>query len=400
MKKLFKASVFLLIILLIGCSSDDDNTPSIPVQVDLTAAKLNDFQFSEVTYTNIEMRQPEIVEGKEKTSGQITVTIPATADNLSLSLASVNFDESKFTISPEVGAIQSFEGGTVIVYTITSKENPEQSIRYLVSVMKENVQPEEKFEITGFRFEQSKNQTLSSTVEAVKIVEYPGINWNAIFILVPVGTDLTNLIPSIDFEGGSLEYKQGSGSFTAYPTTDLNVDFTSDYDYLSFRDKNEFVLSINSQDLQKNYRVIVDVETPIVLNKNSVTTTDVEEGDTRNFLLKWVNKGNHPIERNLKASNYIDKTSDNKGNIFASFLEVSDPLQGAYIKPGEEGNALVKVNANGVAIGSYDVDIVFSPKYDVNRARINDIIDDLNPIEDIFRALTLNVKTTVIAKNN
>ncbi len=396
MKNLFKTSVFLLISLFIGCSSDDSKPPediSSP-DIDLTAARLNDFQLSEVTYTDINLTQPEIVDGEEKTPGKIIVTVPSETNDLSLSLASVNFDESKFEISPSVGSAQSFEVGSSITYTITSKDDSEKSISYLVSIVKE-VTAEEILKITGFRFEQSKNQKLSSDIEATKIVTYPSKN-SAIFILVPVGTELNDLVPTIDFEGESLEYQQGSSDFMVYPETDLHVDFRSDYDQLNFKDKNEFTLLVKKGEFERYYRVIVDVQNPIELQENSVSTGDLTEGDgTIRYSLKWINKGNHPIVRDLKASDYVDNTSGEIGNIFNAYLEVSDVLQGIYIRPREEGVVIIKVNTDGATIGDYNVDIVFSPKYDLNRARINDIRDDLNPIEDIFAPIKLNIKSTI-----
>ena len=393
MNILYKVGFVLLISWLFACNSGDDQDPVI---VDLADAVLNDFPLFEVSYTDIQVRQPEIVDGEEITPGEIVITIPATFDILDLSLASVNFDVSKFEISPAVRSVQSFEAGNVITYTITSLEDPGKSIRYLVSVIKEEIPPAKEPKITGFRFEKSKNANLPSDIEALRIVEYPAMNSNAIYVLVPVNTDLANLVPSIDFEGEELEYRQGENDFSEYPETDLNVDFRSDYDYLSFRDRNGFELSVNTPGTQNRYRVVVDVETPINLEENSVSTPVVTVGETRRFLYKWVNEGNHPVQNGMTASNYTDNAPGSKGNIFSAFLAVANSTQGGFIRPGEEGNISVTVDADGAAIGDYDMTIVFSPKYDLNRAMINDLVDDLNPIEDIFNTVELNVKTTVI----
>ena len=393
MNILYKVGFVLLISWLFACNSGDDQDPVI---VDLADAVLNDFPLFEVSYTDIQVRQPEIVDGEEITPGEIVITIPATFDILDLSLASVNFDVSKFEISPAVRSVQSFEAGNVITYTITSLEDPGKSIRYLVSVIKEEIPPVEEPKITDFRFEKSKNANLPSDIEALRIVEYPAMNSNVIYVLVPVNTDLANLVPSIDFEGEELEYRQGENDFSEYPQTDLNVDFRSDYDYLSFRDRNGFELSVNTPGTQNRYRVVVDVETPINLEENSVSTPVVTVGETRRFLYKWVNEGNHPVQHGMTASNYTDNAPGSKGNIFSAFLAVANSTQGGFIRPGEEGNISVTVDADGAAIGDYDMTIVFSPKYDLNRAMINDLVDDLNPIEDIFNTVELNVKTTVI----
>ncbi len=403
MKNLLKATTLLLAVLFVGCNSDDDNQnpdPDNPVIVDLTDANLTDFKFAEVAHTDIQIQHPEIVDGKEQSSGEIIITVPATSDILSLSLESVNFDTTKFKISPEVGAVQSFEAGSSVNYTITSLEDPEKSMSYLVFVKKEgdpDPLPEEKLEITSFKFEQSKNSDLTSDIEAKKIVMYPNSTLHAIFILVPEGTDLTSLVPTVGFNGETLEYKQGDGDLVAYPTADLSVDFTSDYGVIERIDRNEFQLVVSKSDERQRYRVIVDVENPVALEQNSISSPGIIEGDSRVFVFNnWTNKGNHPIQTNIEAVDFVDNTTDGIGNIFSNaYLEPEDGIS-SYIMPGQEGRIRVVANTTGAAVGDYDVNIVFSPKYDVNRAMINDIRDDLNPIEDIFNKVQLNVKTKVL----
>ncbi len=406
MKNLLKATTLLLVVLFVGCNSDDDNQnpdPDNPVIVDLTDANLTDFKFAEVAHTDIQIQHPEIVDGKEQSSGEIIITVPATSDILSLSLESVNFDTTKFKISPEVGAVQSFEAGSSVNYTITSLEDPEKSMSYLVFVKKggdPDPLPGERLEITSFKFEQSKNSDLTSDIEAKKIVMYPGGTLHAIFILVPEGTDLTNLVPTVDFNGEALEYKQGDGDLVAYPTADLTVDFTSDYELILQEDINEFQLAVvGKSGKRQNYRVIVDVENPVKLKGSTeISTPNVVEGTTKSFIYRWENKGNHPVKDGLDAFSYIDNTGGLKKNIYTSSLRKDTTSSGTFlIMPGEEAFVEIIVNgANEATVGDYDVSIVFSPKYDVNRARIDDIRDGLNPIEDIFNKVQLNVKTKVI----
>lgn len=402
MKHLLKTSIILLTVLISGCSSDDENPDPEETTVDLNEARLNDFVLSEVTYTGIDIEQPEITDGEQATSGTIIITVPETADVLNLSLASVNFDESKFEISPEVGSVQSFETGSVIAYTIKSKVDSEKSISYLVSVIKESTTPgTEELKITGFRFEQSENPTLASTVEAVTILDSPidGRQTGVIVILVPNETAINDLVPSIDFEGDLLEYKQGTADFTEYPTTDLHVDFMSDYSVTLVDDENELVLLVSNSESSKRYKVIVDVETPIELVANDVTSADVVEGDSRDFVLEFTNKGNHIIETGLEASDYTDNTANSMGNIFSSQLTVSDPIQGSFIRPGEKGYVIIRVNAVGVAIGNYDVSTLFSPTYDIFNTRITDRATSFDGVINIFESISLNVKTTVISSS-
>lgn len=401
MKSVFTIGFFLTIGLFLGCDSGNDQDPETydPIEVDMTAANLTDFQLSEVAYVEIQLRQPEIVNGAQRTPGEIIITIPATFDTFELSLASVNFDTAKFEISPVVGSVQSFGAGNVITYTITSLEDPDRNISYRVSVIQEDPLPKEEPKITGFRFEKDKNADLPSDIEAQRIVEYPAMNFNAIFILVPNGTDLTDLVPSIEVEGGELQYRQGDNDFSRYPETDLSIDFICDYDFLSFRDRNELELSVNTSEAHIRYRVIVDVEDPIELEENEVSTADVIQGETRTFRFKWVNRGNHPVRHGISASDYGNNaTDDTKENIFDAFLGMSSAIQAGFIRPGEEGSVSVTVNADGAVPGDYDVNILFTPKYDLNRAMIDDLVDDLNPIEDIFNTVALNVRTTVVSR--
>ncbi len=397
MNNLFKVSIFFLVGLLSGCSSDDDNTT--PDQggtaVDLNEAKLNDFKLSEATYLDINIDQPIIEDGVETKPGRIVISVSETTDVLSLSLASVNFDESKFEISPKVGDVESFEPGTVITYTIVSKVDPDKSIKYLVSVAKAE---STAVKITNFKFEQSKNGSLNTDIEAKAISEYPN-DRGAIYILVPQGTDIKNLVPTIEFKGESLKYKQGTGDSADYPETDLSFDFTSSYNIQGTMNTNELVLLVENAVNRQRYRVIVDFENPIEFEQTEISTPDVTQGDTRRFSFKWTHKGNHYIEHNIKARNYVDKTSDDKGNIFEAALFPADVLQGTLIKPGEEGRVIIEVKADGtVETGNYEADIVFNPKYDLSRARINnnDLVDNTNHYEDLFDPFILNVKTTVV----
>ncbi len=399
MNNFFKVSIFLVVGLLSGCSSDDDNTT--PDQggtaIDLNEAKLNDFKLSEVTNKDVKIEQPEIVEGKEKMPGTIVITVPETTDVLNLSLASVNFDESKFEIAPKVGEAQSFEVGTVITYTIKSKVDPEKSIRYLVSVIKESTTPgTDGLKITGFKFEQSKNGALRQDIEAKKIAEYQN-KQGVIYILVPQGTDISKLVPTINFEGESLAYSQRNAAYREYPETGLEVDFTSDYSITGFEDKNVFLLEISNGTEKRGYQVILDFENAIEFEQTKASTPDVRKGNARIFtMLKWTNKGNHNILYNIKGREYIDKTVDNKGNIYEVGLTPAEIIQGNYIRPGEEGKVIVKVTAE--EIGDYEIDVVLHPKYDLARAQItdNDLVDLTNIFEDLFGPITLNIKTKVV----
>ena len=394
----FRTGILLLVSVLIGCSSDNDNELEVDDQltVDMTAAILTDFQLSEVSYVDIQLNQPGIVDGAQISPGQIMITIPATFNHFELSLASVNFDISKFDIFPAVGSVQSFGQGNTITYTITSLEDRDMSISYMVSITRDDAVTE-KAEITGFRFEKSKNADLASDIDAVQIVAYPKMNSNAIFVLVPEGTDLTSLVPTVNFEGVELHYRQGDDDFIPYPETDPSIDFTSNYNFVSFEDRNELELSVSTPGSQNRYRVIVDVEDPIEMLESSVSTDTVIQGETRVFKFKWLNKGNHPVQHGITASAYSNNVQgDTKENILNAYLATSSALQVGFVRPGEEGNVFVTVNAERAELADYDVKVLFAPKYDVNRAMINDLVDDLNPVEDIFNRVELDVKTTVI----
>ena len=98
-----------------------------PVEVDLTEALLTDFPLLEVNYVDIDIVQPEINDGQETKAGTITITVPFTDNDLLYSLRSVNFELSKFTISPRLGERKLFSETNPVIYEITSLENAQQT---------------------------------------------------------------------------------------------------------------------------------------------------------------------------------------------------------------------------------------------------------------------------------
>ncbi len=140
------STIFILLITpmcWVSCSADESvqDTISNIEDVELEKGYLKDFQLSELSYIDLQMRQPLIIDQTEKISGQIIITVPSTVTNLDFSLSKVDFDTSLFSISPSVGSLQTFKIGNTVTYTVTSLKNPKKSFRYLVSVVKKKYSP-------------------------------------------------------------------------------------------------------------------------------------------------------------------------------------------------------------------------------------------------------------------
>ena len=392
-----KITYALFLFLIIGCTSDDGDPikPDANKEVKIKEALLSDFQLTEITYKSITVVAPEITDNKETKHGNITITLPSTNTDFSLSLKSVGFNKSKFKISPDISVKQNFADEKSILYTISSVKDNNTVLHYNVTVIKETGSST-ALKIKGFEFRKNKNTHLSVDITATKIVEYSSSEINAIYVLVPVDTDITNLVPTIDFEGANLFYEQGDVGLTEFPTTDLEVNFNSDYDYLNFLDKNEFSLTVkDSKSNSKKYRVIVDTEMPIALNTTTMEMPNITKGTTTNYSIKWTNKGNHPIPINIEAITYTDNTTDAKGNIFTAKLTAVDPLDGGYIKPGREGLVSVAINATSATVGNYDISTTFKVNYELDRALIHDWKDDLRHIEELFKPIAIATRIRV-----
>jgi hypothetical protein len=390
LKTFFSIVAVIVTLLAASCSSDDDD-PNEP-DADLGNARLTDFPLTEVEYLNINIIHPELANGEETKQGKIEITIPYSRQSMELSLKEFKLDNSKYTISPGIGEVQVFttEG---VIYTITSNIDPDKAVHYLVTIVHGGDPFTENNEITGFKFEASKNPALASTIDALKIVRYENSSDGAIYVIVPAGTDFSNLTPTITFDAAELKYRT-DGIFETYPPGGMAVNFKYPK---RFSIQAENSLGVKSQ----IYHVIVDVKDPIRFEKATLVTPQVkiDDGTTFEFfsaIMTWTNQGNHPVT-GMSPDNYKDKVypiPDYTGNANFITATITNPVGGTPgVLPGETGH--VNVNVRRIPqTGLFSTTAVFNPTFSFDSQTISSWpIDDRT--EDLFEPPSFIINSTL-----
>lgn len=334
---------------LLSCSDDSKGTETKTETVDIKEALLTDFVFTEAASVSAAITPPKIENNAETQHGEIIIKIPS-GSTLELSLKQVSFDQTKFKISPEIGAKKPFSSTQPVVYTITSIKNPAQSIHYKVLVELDTPHTSETPEISAFKFEKSKNSALSQDIAAAKIDNEK----KQIFIFVPVGTDFSHLTPTITFKGEKLYRFIGTGK-EEYPAAGKDTDF---------KYPKTFSLQAESDSGGKIqfYSVIVDVKNPIKFEKTTVEIPNVKKtGDFFETIVKYTNQGNHPLT--AFATTYKNKIPDLESNNVGL---ISLVVPGGGLLPGESGDVKFSLNksvAKAVPAGTYEFTAVVPPGF-------------------------------------
>lgn len=387
--KFFLALQLISLFLITSCQGDDPK--EVTPNPELEKAQFKSFPLSEVSNLNIKIVHPEIVDGEEKKYGEIEITIPAAHQSLLLSLKQFDLDQNKYSISPSVGELQDFSKGP-ITYTISSNFYENKSVHYKVKVAIEAAPVNLNSKITGFSFEKSKNPSLESTINAVKIVEYENYSENAIYILVPVGTDFSKLTPTIAFDAAKLYYSLGT-EFKLYTSNTMVVDFKYP--------KHFYLQAENSNGTKsKVYNVIVDVKDPINFEQLPFITPNVKAADgttTQYFAAaaKWINQGNHPI-KGMAVESYKNKVFpfDYTGDANTITAILSNPVGGTDgVLPGEKGEINITVRKMPVA-GKYKTTAVFAPTFNFSNYTIHNW-PVAERVEGIFNTAELTVESTI-----
>jgi hypothetical protein len=388
-KQFFLYYILLGAVLFAGCSSDD--TEENIDNVFWSEAKLNDFPLSEVAYLDIDIVHPEITNGIETRFGKIEITIPHSQTSLMLSLKQFNLDNNKYQISPLPGEPQDFSLDPV-TYTISSTTSQTKAVHYDVTVVYGGEPFFTNAKITGFKFEKSKNPALAATIEAVKIAEYENYTENAIYVIVPEGTNFSQLTPTITYDAALIRYTIDN-DFILYPANGLAVDFTYP--------KHFYLQAENSLGSKSRvYNVIVDVANPIRFD-SPIVTEEVATGDgvaIEDFfaIATWTNQGNHPIT-GMVPGEYKDKTypiPNYPGNANVITASLTNPTGGTMgVLPGEKGEINVRVKRSQIA-GVYTTTAVFAPTFSFDTRRISYWPPD-DRIEDVFALQTLTIQTTL-----
>lgn len=323
--------------------SDDNHTPTIPdPDINMEEAKLSDFPLFGIERVAIDITQPVIEDNKEITYGEIKITVPSitSLDNIGVSITSKELNLSKFSMSPDNVSL-SFEDDQVHVFTISEATGEQEALlHYNVSIIKEAPSVPETLKITRFTFEKSKNPSLPNDIMISKTVEDPG-SIDKIYIFVPLGTDFTDLVPTITYDGTKLYYTQDTSVAPVnmdveYPTVDTSFDF---------KYPKSFILAVKDRDDDdiRTTNVIVDVINPVRIETVSVTTPDATEGSSEYFtgVTKWINQGNHKINFQ-KATTYEDRSPVVTPP--TNVITVDRSLPGGGLIPGESANVNVRVS--------------------------------------------------------
>ncbi|RAW00835.1 hypothetical protein [Pseudochryseolinea flava] len=387
---------FLFFSLVIGslflssCGSDDDSKDPNPLDKTLSEARLSDFPLTEADYLTINITHPVVENGVETKAGEIAIVIPHAHESLSLSLGDFKLEDDVYSISPAAGIPQDFS--KPVTYTISINSDPTRVVHYKVTVVHGGAPFIKNHKVTGFKFEKIKNPQLAADIDATKIIEYPTYSQHAIYVLVPLGTDLTNLKPTVTIDAAKLYYNVAN-DYVEYPTAGLSVDLKyPKYFYLKAEN------SSGEQSLP--YVVVVDVIDPIKFKDPVLVTDNVKTDDGNTFqdmfaIVEWTNQGNHPIT-GMAAFEYENRTAPNgfptdRNVITASLIS---PVAGpSGVAPGEKGTINVRVRRYPVA-GKYSTTVVFRPTFSFDTRVISNWPAD-DRVEEIFNKQKLTIESTL-----
>ena len=157
-----------------------------------------------------------------------------------------------------------------------------------------------ELKINAFQFLHTQNLSLSEDVSSVEI-KSPSF-WNSyhgtIVMIVPRGTDFSNLAPKIANEGSSIMYKYEADNDKEFK------EFTPGT-FLDFKHPNKIIFRIHNSDNTEyvSYRVLVDVKTPIVFDNTTVKIDNGKPVISGHYIYKnvieFTNYGNYPISSDL-----------------------------------------------------------------------------------------------------
>lgn len=328
------AVVLLQLFVFSGCKKNTQPQPQQPV--DLSKITINDFRFSEVNYSSIDIDHPIVVNGAETEPGLITIRIPRGTTGLQLTPLVSNFQKQGFSIEPQLGVKTDFLFKEQL-YTITSASEPEKKINYRVAVQEEPVAG--TLAVTNFRFLKSKNAQLSADISAVQIIHGNGTT-GKIHVIVPADTHFGALTPVIEHNGEQVVYTQNAfevpaNSTTVYPTTGLSIDFAY---------PKGFYIAVKRGGEVMTYSVIVDVANPIVFVNDHVIMSGLQSGVTQTITVgELYNRGNRPITiTQIAHSDHVPYGSDLRtfvavpsgGLLPGQKVDVKTTLLNGFFDPG------------------------------------------------------------------
>ncbi len=378
MKTSLYTTLLLITVFLINlsCDTKDDSIidpDTAPNSIDYEKALLETFPLSEIDIElkadKITIHQPELKNGTPQEKGKITIELENN-DIKKFSLKQVDFNTSDFTISPAVGE-KSIIPGETITYTITSTKETSISLEYEVLVIIKDVHPAlQKLKLNGLNFLKTNNPDLSQDITSIEVREHTGQSYNGtVMVIVPNETNLSNLIPTLDYDGRSIkfttEHYGNHADFTDY-TEGTKVDF-------KFPNIVAFRLYNSDETRYREYRILVDFKNIIDFDEESVTINNgnpISGFNTYDNVIGFTYKGNYPITSDLSNPDIevIKTPAEDPVNYYTNVrLREDNPADdNNTINTGERGKLYIQLNfplsfvGNSIGFGSYEVAATFN----------------------------------------
>jgi hypothetical protein len=339
----------IIVCLFIGsCEKSSDSIES-DNSVDFSEALLKTFPLSEVDIEliadRISIQQPELINGVPQGEGEIELELENT-DIEKFSLKQVDFDTADFSISPAIGA-QSIIPGEKITYTITSTKDINVSLRYNVLVTVKDIPPHSQvLKITNLSFLKANNPGLSQDITSFEVREHSNQLYSGtIMVIVPNGTDFSNLIPTLDYEGSTIKYTtEHYGNHADF--NDFTEGTSVNFGYPKIV---AFQIYNSDKSRYREYRVLVDVKDPITFDKESISLSSLPLGlSSYDSVVGFTYNGNYPIKSDLRNSTIGLTTTPNDNTaeyyLFITLNEDNPSDDDKIINNGERGSLDLKIN--------------------------------------------------------
>ena len=224
MKNLTKILVFVYVAIMmiaVACKKDDPTpTPVTPVTPTTTPPVVTKSTAKDITKFSFAALSPVVEATIDATTKAITATVPATTDITKL-VPTITISD-KATVSPASGVATDFS--KEVSYTVTAEDA--STVVWKVNVKKEDIVKSPAKDIIKFSF-----PTLSPVIDATIDVTTKAIN-----ATVPIGTDLTKLVPTISI----------SDKATISPAKGVAQDFSKEVSYtVTAEDASTVVYKVN-----------------------------------------------------------------------------------------------------------------------------------------------------------
>lgn len=206
--RIFYVVIIVIFFVALGCwylSQTSSTTSSQPINtttIENSAKLINSFSFLGLN--------PEVDGAVDNTNYVINLLVPSGTDLTKL-IPTISISDSA-TISPNAGIAEDFTNP--VTYTITAQDGSTQS--YVVTVAASS--PSQSGDTNSTQ--NSSDKLINSFAFTGLNPEVDGVidnNGDTINLTVPIGTDVTNLVPTITFSDGA----------TIYPYSGVAEDFTN-----------------------------------------------------------------------------------------------------------------------------------------------------------------------------